>query len=222
MDVVEVWNGRYACALQAALRMTNEAFAQHLGIALRTVATWHADPSVIPRTEMQQLLDEAYERAAPAVRARFALLSRGQDGQGAGARPGERGPQALRVAVAVVVRGSEVLLVCRRDNEPAGPTWQFPAGVIKPGMRPETVSVRETLAETGVHCVVRRPLGSRLHPVTGVHCDYFLCDYLAGEAANTDVVENVDVTWAPCAAVTRFIPAEGIFPPILAALEELT
>lgn len=25
---------------------------------------------------------------------------------------------------------------------------------------------------------------------TGVHCAYFLCEYLAGEATNSDAVEN--------------------------------
>lgn len=80
--------------------------------------------------------------------------------------------------------------------------------------------MRETLAETGVHCIVRRSLGNRLHPVTAVKCEYFLCDYLAGEAANIDIIENVDVTWARRDAVTRFITADMIFPPILAALKE--
>ncbi|MFC4035870.1 NUDIX hydrolase [Streptomyces polygonati] len=232
MDVVDIWSGRTACALQSALRLTNEAFANRLGIALRTVATWHADPDVVPRTEMQQLLDEAYERAGPAVRARFALLSRGAargasqgvpQGDGArtlGMNPAVREPQVLRVAVAVVLRESEVLMVCRRDGDVSGITWQFPAGVVKPGVRPETVTVRETLAETGVHCAVKRSLGSRLHPVTGVHCDYFVCEYLAGAAQNIDIVENVDVMWAQRTSVTRFIAADVIFPPILAALEE--
>ena len=32
MDLVTGWTGRAACALQAALRMSNEAFAAHLGI----------------------------------------------------------------------------------------------------------------------------------------------------------------------------------------------
>ncbi|WP_246561159.1 NUDIX hydrolase [Kitasatospora kifunensis] len=134
--------------LQSALRLTNEAFASQLGIAVRTVATWHADPSVI--------------------------------------------------------------------------TWQFPAGVVKPGARPETATVRETLDETAVHCAVRQSLGSRLHPVTGVLCEYFLCEYLAGEATNGDAVENVDVMWVPRNSVTRFIDADRIFPPVLAALEEQT
>lgn len=220
MEVIDVWSGRYACTLQAALRMTNEAFANHLGIALRTVATWHADPDVVPRAEMQQLLDEVYEKAAPTVRKRFALLAVGGDKGGPGSAAGGPEPQALRVAIAVVVREDQVLMVCRRDDDSSGITWQFPAGVIKPGVRPETATVGETLDETGVHCAVRQSLGSRLHPVTGVQCEYFLCEYLAGEAKNSDVVENVDVMWAPRNAVTRFIPANKIFPPILAALEE--
>lgn len=220
MEVIDVWSGRHACTLQAALRMTNEAFAGHLGIALRTVATWHADPDVVPRAEMQQLLDEVYENAAPTVRKRFSLLAAGGGRRAPGTNPGSPEPQALRVAIAVVVREDEVLMVCRRDDDSSGITWQFPAGVIKPGVRPETATVRETLDETGVHCTVRQSLGSRLHPVTGVQCEYFLCEYLAGEARNSDMVENLDVMWAPRNAVTRFIPVDTIFPSILAALED--
>ncbi|WP_326595550.1 NUDIX hydrolase [Streptomyces sp. NBC_01803] len=219
MEVIDLWNGRYACALQAALRQTNEGFAAHLGIASRTVATWHADPDIVPRTEMQQLLDDVYERATTTVRKRFVLLAPGRT-SGTEASPGVVVPQPLRVALAVVVREREVLLVCRRDDDGSGITWQFPAGVIKPGVRPETATVRETLGETGVRCAVRRSLGTRLHPVTGVHCAYFLCDFLAGEAHNRDTDENVDVVWAATGSVTRFIPADRIFPPVLAALEE--
>lgn len=111
-------------------------------------------------------------------------------------------------------------IVCARDDDTSGISWQFPAGVIKPGVRAETATIRETLDETGVHCAVRKSLGERLHPATGVHCVYFLCEYLAGEAMNSDAVENVDVTWVAKRAVTRFIPADKIHQPILAALEE--
>lgn len=210
MDVIGVWNGRTACTLQAALRMTNEAFAAHLGVAVRTVTKWHADPDVTPRPEMQQILDTAYERAGDPVQRRFALLSRPAGGP--------TGAQALRVAIAVVARDCEVLLVCRRGDDSL--LWQFPAGVVKPGASPEAVTVQETHAETGVHCTVRRHLGSRLHPVTGVMADYFLCDWLAGEPGNLDPLENVDVQWVPTASLPRFIPADRIYPPITAALED--
>lgn len=81
--------------------------------------------------------------------------------------------QLLSVAIAVVVRDGEVLLVCRRDNT-EGIRWGFPTGVVKPGRNPEHVAVSETLAETGVHCAVRSALGTRLHPMTGALCAYFL------------------------------------------------
>ncbi|MGH3800413.1 MAG: transcriptional regulator, partial [Pseudonocardiaceae bacterium] len=66
-----VWTGRTACALQAALRLTNESFAEHLGIAVRTVAAWHHKPTLKPKSEMQQLLDTTLEQASPAVKTRF-------------------------------------------------------------------------------------------------------------------------------------------------------
>jgi len=188
--------------------MTNEAFAAHLGIAVRTVAAWNAQPEIVQRPDMQQILDTALEKAGEAVKRRFALLSRPAAVVTA---------QALRVAIAVVVRPGEVLLVCRRGD--SGLRWQFPAGVVKPGADPEAVAVQETHAETGVHCAVSRPLGSRLHPVTGVEAVYHLAEWLAGEPTNRDPIENTDVTWAPISALTRFIPADHIYPPILAALE---
>lgn len=217
MDVVEVWNGRHACVLQAAMRMTNEAFAERLGLAPRTVAAWHTNPDVVLRGETQQLLDEVHETASPTVRKRFVLmLTSDQTAAGGGGSP----VQPLRVAIAVVVRDDQVLLVCRRDDGASGVTWQFPAGVIKPGVHPASAAVRETLSETGVRCTVVRDLGTRLHPVTAVQCEYFLCEFLAGEATNSDVVENVDVMWVTNALVTRFIPTGNIFPPILAVLED--
>ena len=75
MDLVTGWTGRAACALQAALRMSNESFAEHLGIGVRTVAAWHQKPGLRPRPEMQQILDEALTRAPAAAGERFAVLT---------------------------------------------------------------------------------------------------------------------------------------------------
>ena len=75
MDQVRGWIGQTACALQAALRLSNEAFAEHLGIGVRTVAAWHQKPTLRPRPEMQQLLDTALEQASAPTRARFAVLT---------------------------------------------------------------------------------------------------------------------------------------------------
>ncbi|WP_033442279.1 hypothetical protein [Saccharothrix sp. NRRL B-16314] len=75
MSLHEGWTGRTASALQAAMRLTNEAFAEHLGIAVRTVAGWHQKPDLKPKSEMQQLLDTAHDQADPAVKTRFAALT---------------------------------------------------------------------------------------------------------------------------------------------------
>jgi hypothetical protein len=74
MDVVGVWSGRHASALRTALRLTNEAFAEQLGTAVRTVAKWNADPELVPNTELQRALDTMLQRSGPDVRARFASL----------------------------------------------------------------------------------------------------------------------------------------------------
>lgn len=215
MDVVSEWTGRHACALQAALRLSQEEFAGQLGVARRTVASWHARPAMVLRPDLQRALDTAHERAPAAARARFAHYLNPVPSQDAGQG------RALTVAIAIVTKPGHVLLVCRRDAETSGLTWAFPSGMVKPGVAAELVAVRETLAETGVHCAIRASLGDRLHPVTGVHCAYFLCDFLAGDATNRDTDEHVSVIWAPVEALTRFIPAEQLYPPILHALEEI-
>lgn len=58
------WTGREAIALQAALRMGHEAFAEYLGVATRTVACWHEKPSIRIRHDNQDALDVVYERIA--------------------------------------------------------------------------------------------------------------------------------------------------------------
>lgn len=194
--------------MQQALRMTNDDFADHLGVAVRTVANWHSAPGTVPRAEIQSALDTAYERSTAPVQRRFNLLTRPS--------PAAVEAQALRVAIAVVVKGDDVLLVCRRGDGEI--RWQFPAGMVKPGADPAAVAAQETHGETGVHCRVREQLGERVHPVTGVVASYFLADHLAGEASNRDPLENADVVWAPRAALTRFIPEQSIYPPILEAL----
>ncbi|MDX3229393.1 hypothetical protein [Streptomyces sp. ME19-01-6] len=71
--VIDQWTGRTAALLQEALRMTNDRFAEHLGVAVRTVSRWHSLPEGVPRKDMQEVLETAYERAPEKARARFEL-----------------------------------------------------------------------------------------------------------------------------------------------------
>jgi DNA-binding transcriptional regulator YiaG len=63
MQVITSWTGCHADALRQALRMTNESFAEHLGVAARTVANWRKDPAITPIPAVQETLDAALERA---------------------------------------------------------------------------------------------------------------------------------------------------------------
>ena len=73
--VITVWSGREARALRTALRMTIEGFAEHLGVAVRTVAKWEAQgPKIVPTPGIQETLDTALERADAAQQSRFQLL----------------------------------------------------------------------------------------------------------------------------------------------------
>ena len=213
MSPAHEWTGHHATALRAALRMTQSRFAGTLGVSLRTVNNWTAHPATVPRPTVQDTLDKLLAGASPAVKVRFEQLNVDQPAGSAG------NAQALRIAIAIVLREDQVLLVRRRD-ESAGIAWQFPAGIVKPGEHAEDVAVRETLAETGIHCSVAGHIGGRLHPVTGVLCDYFRCPYLAGDAANLDNVENAAVIWAPRHDVARFITRGHIYPPVLMILED--
>jgi hypothetical protein len=60
--------------------MTNEAFAGHLGVAVRTVAYWRARPDVVPLPSMQEILDTAFARAPADARQLFGMLSSRQQG----------------------------------------------------------------------------------------------------------------------------------------------
>lgn len=187
-----------------------------IGVAKRTIAAWSHSPDIVIRPELQRALDTAYQRADEPAKRRFARQLKADDDAEVAA---SGAAVALTVAIAVVVREGEVLLVCRRDADPSGITWQFPAGIVKPGATPASVAMRETLAETAIHCAVRAELGGRIHPLSGVNAQYFLCDYLAGDVENRDAIENVSALWVPRHDLARFIPPDRVFAPVLRALE---
>jgi hypothetical protein len=83
-QVIATWTGGDADLLRQSLRMTNESFAEYLGVAVRTVANWRKQPEIIPKPAIQETLDAALERAPDRAKAQFTLLA-------------ERGKRADRV-----------------------------------------------------------------------------------------------------------------------------
>lgn len=74
MQVISSWTGGQADALRRSLRMTNESFADHLGIGVRTVADWRKRADITPQPRMQEVLDAALERAPDRAKAQFTQL----------------------------------------------------------------------------------------------------------------------------------------------------
>jgi len=196
----------YATAYARAHNERATLSARHLQ---RLVAGRNADGSPIglPRPPTSRLLERIF--GAPIGQLLSAPVEHG----------GAVAAHPLRVAIAVVQKGTDVLVVSPRVTEAEAVTWQFPAGIVKPGLSAEAVAVRETFAETDIRCVVERGLGNRVHPDTNVFCEYLLCAYVAGTARNVDTVENADVTWVHSARLTQLVPAGRIYEPILEVLE---
>lgn len=72
MTVIDQWTGRHARALQAAMRLSGEAFAEHLGVSPRTVAKWRKRPDMVPSPQLQEALDTSLNLASPEAQTRFA------------------------------------------------------------------------------------------------------------------------------------------------------
>jgi hypothetical protein len=74
MQVIVSWTGGHADVLRQSMRMTNESFAEYLGVAVRTIAYWRAQPETVPKPAMQEVLDAALERAPERAKTQFELL----------------------------------------------------------------------------------------------------------------------------------------------------
>ncbi|PWW53121.1 hypothetical protein DFQ13_116111 [Actinokineospora spheciospongiae] len=78
--VVRSWTGSEAAALRAALRMSVRGFADHLGVAPRTVNKWESlGFDTTPRPDMQAALDTTLRRANAEENQRFELLTSPKD-----------------------------------------------------------------------------------------------------------------------------------------------
>lgn len=72
---VKAWTGLEAGALRRALRLSVRAYAEHLGVAVRTVSKWEQlGAGVRLRPDTQAILDTALERASPSGQLRFRAM----------------------------------------------------------------------------------------------------------------------------------------------------
>jgi transcriptional regulator with XRE-family HTH domain len=78
VTTVQLWTGHETRALRGALRMSVRAFAEHLGVAPRTVSKWERlGEATRPYPDTQAILDTALQRATAEAQARFQVLLAG-------------------------------------------------------------------------------------------------------------------------------------------------
>jgi len=94
MHAIASWTGERADALRRASRLTNEQFAERLGISVRTVAYWRKRPDMVPQQQTQEILDAALECASERVKELFTLIvAEKSNAASQGPDPGQRAPQ---------------------------------------------------------------------------------------------------------------------------------
>jgi transcriptional regulator with XRE-family HTH domain len=77
VTVISEWDGSAARALRKALRMSQERFAENLGVGVRTVRDWEAAGlRLTPVVAHQEALDTVLERASDEQQRRFEALYR--------------------------------------------------------------------------------------------------------------------------------------------------
>jgi len=96
MEAFMSWTGGRADALRECLRVSNEVFAEHLRVGVRTVANWRLNPQVVPKSAYQEVLERALERAPEGVPCRpnvaFGMFA--ESARRSGGAPGAHGPGA--------------------------------------------------------------------------------------------------------------------------------
>lgn len=106
MTTVLRWTGREARALRQATRLSVRAFAEHLGVAVRTVSKWEAaGAATVPRPDFQAILDTALRQADDETRHRFDHLVQATT---ADSRPGFGHSDAESIDLLDRVRASDL------------------------------------------------------------------------------------------------------------------
>lgn len=104
----------------------------------------------------------------------------------------------------------QLLLICDRYK-----TWTLPKGHVEPGEDDETAAIREIVEETGISCVVERPLSRVRYPIykRGVWRDKEVAYFLARAPYDppTPAVDEgiIQATWvSPETALTTLAYAQ--------------
>ena len=120
-------------------------------------------------------------------------------------------PQHIQIAVALIRRDDNILLVQQQGPDDPLPTWALPGGGVEPGELPTEAVVREVKEETGVEVI---DCGHLLYVNAGV-------DPVGKHSSMTFVFEVQEWRGAPCPADPDNLVLRACFLPMSEAVEKL-
>jgi A/G-specific adenine glycosylase len=109
----------------------------------------------------------------------------------------------VEVAIAIVLRGSRLLITRRKADGPLGGLWEFPGGKCEPGETPEQCLARELREELAI---TARPVMS-FPPITHcyAHAEVCLHPYLClHESGEPQLIGCQDARWIEPAQLRDF------------------
>ncbi|WP_026421708.1 hypothetical protein [Actinokineospora inagensis] len=208
MAPVGKWTGREAGALRSALRLTIRAFADHLGVAERTVAKWESlQTGTSPWPETQAILDRALSRADADAKRRFEVLlregvtpSRRRSGRDVIDQAAQRAVDFDQVLAATSVDDFQVDLLCVHLAELATAYVHTPVGdviddiaaaqeqafaLIRRGLRPRQLC--DAYIAAGIGCLLLAAASQNLGRTAAAHTQLRTA-YKCAEAADSDAL----------------------------------
>ncbi len=100
-----------------------------------------------------------------------------------------------KVAVVVLVKKNDKLLLVRRANDPQRGKWTLPGGFMDAGEDPQDAAKRECLEETGLQIKIDKLLDLVARPVDSIGAHliiYYAAQILGGSLAAGDDADAVD------------------------------
>ncbi len=107
------------------------------------------------------------------------------------------GKQVRMVAVALILRGEDVLICQRRPDQPMALKWEFPGGKMEAGESAEQALKRELDEELGIDALIGTRIAHTRHTYRSggaVDLQFFAVHSFHGELKN--IIFN-DMKWVP-------------------------
>ena len=121
-----------------------------------------------------------------------------------GQKPDSSDKNVRLVAVALILRGREVLICQRRPDQPMALKWEFPGGKMEPGESAEQALARELDEELGIDATIGARIAHMRHTYRSggaVDLQFFAVHEFGGEITNR--IFN-DLRWCELTALPSY------------------